>query len=114
MTKRKNRKVKPITSCHLMPRKFCAPASCRIKEGEEKCFDQIITTIEEKPKETCTVDPRQSCKFVTELVPQLEPVEECMDVPKEVCTRAKGKGRKVKKPVLKKWCYIPTKTAGLN
>ena len=114
MTKRKNRKVKPITSCRIMLRDFCAPAICRVKEGEEECFDQIVTNIEEKPKETCTVDPQRSCKFVTELVPQLEPVEECVDVPKEVCSRAKIKARKVKKPVVKKWCYIPTKEAGLK
>lgn len=114
VTKRKNRKVKPITSCRLVPRELCAPASCRVKEGEEECFDQIVTTIEEKPKETCTFDPQRSCKFVTELVPQLEPVEECVDVPKEVCSRAKMKARKVKKPVVKKWCYIPTKETGLK
>ena len=114
MTKRKNRKVKPITSCKLVPRELCAPASYRVKEGKEECFDQIVTTIEEKPKETCAVDPQRICKFVTELVPQLEPVEECVDVPKEVCSRSKIMARKVKIPVVQKWCYIPTKETGLK
>ncbi len=31
-----------------------------------------------------------------------------MDVPKEVCARARRNPRKVKRPVIKKWCYTPT------
>ena len=50
---------------------------------------------------------------MTKLVPRLEPVEECVDVPKEVCVRAKSNPRKVSKPVVKKWCYTPTPESGL-
>merc|ERR1712147_428044 len=34
--------------------------------------------------------------------------EECVDVPKEVCTRSRTNPRPVKKPVVKKWCYVPS------
>ena len=46
-----------------------------------------------------------SPRFVTKLVPSLTEVEQCTEVPQEVCTTARGRGRKVKHPVLKKWCY---------
>ena len=50
---------------------------------------------------------------VTKLVPKLTPVEECVDVPKEVCQRKKGNPRTVFKPVTKTWCYTPTEESGL-
>jgi hypothetical protein len=40
-------------------------------------------------------------------------VEECVDVPKEVCHRTKTNPRKVQKPIVKKWCYQPSKESGL-
>ena len=36
------------------------------------------------PEETCNLEPRRYCKYVTKLVPKLSPKEECIDVPKEV------------------------------
>ena len=39
------------------------------------------------PEETCNLEPSASCKHVTKLVPSLQPNEECVDVPKEVCVR---------------------------
>ena len=50
---------------------------------------------------------------MTKLVPKLSPKEECVDVPKEVCTRSRTNPRKVKKPVVKKWCYVPSEESGL-
>ena len=50
---------------------------------------------------------------MTKLVPKLTPVEECVDVPKEVCQKAKGNPRKVLKPITKKWCYVPSEESGL-
>ena len=44
-------------------------------------------------------------RFVTKLVPRLSEVEQCTDVPQEVCTQTRGSPRKVKHPVVKKWCY---------
>ncbi len=37
----------------------------------------------------------------------LKPQHKCVDVPKEVCTRARRNPRKIKRPVIKKWCYTP-------
>ena len=32
------------------------------------------------PEETCTLTPKKQCKHVTKLVPNLKPVEDCIDV----------------------------------
>lgn len=37
-----------------------------------------------------------------------------MDIPKEVCARARRNPRKINKPVIKKWCYTPTEESGLG
>ena len=50
---------------------------------------------------------------MTKLVPKLVAREECLDVPKEVCTRSRSNPRKVQKPVVKKWCYTPSEESGL-
>ena len=50
---------------------------------------------------------------MTKLVPKLTPVEECVDVPKEICARSKTNPHKVKRPVIKKWCYVPSQESGL-
>merc|ERR1719232_1209456 len=65
------------------------------------------------PRKTVTLSPQRTCKHVTKLVPKLTPTEECVDVPKEVCTRSRTNPRAVKKPVVKKWCYVPTEESGL-
>ena len=78
------------------------------------------------------IEPQQQCKHVTKLVPQLQvtnqyciarnttshlptmqEVEECVDVPKEICTRSRTNPKKVKKPVIKNWCYQPSESAEL-
>merc|ERR1712116_79278 len=83
------------------PRELCAPAGCGFKQGPEECFDKTQTVVQDAPKEQCTLEPQRTCKHVTKLVPKLEPTEECVDVPKEVCTRSRTNPRKVKKPVVK-------------
>ena len=60
------------------------------------------------------MEPQRQCKHVTKLVPALKPHESCTDVPKEVCTRSRTNPRKVKKPVVKKWCYEATPESGLE
>jgi len=107
------KKFTPITGCTKEPREICAPAGCGFKEGEEECYDKTQTIVQDAPKEQCSLEPQRTCKHVTKLVPKLEPTEECVDVPKEVCTRSKTNPRKVKKPVVKKWCYTPTEESGL-
>ena len=84
-----------------------------IYQGPLECYDKVQTVVQDAPKEQCTLEPQRTCQHVTKLVPKLEPIEECVDVPKEVCTRSRTNPRKVKKPVVKKWCYVPTEESGL-
>merc|ERR1712107_65249 len=84
-----------------------------LQAGPEECYDKTQTVVQDAPKEQCTLEPQRTCKHVTKLVPKLEPTDECVDVPKEVCTRSRTNPRKVKKPVVKKWCYVPTEESGL-
>ena len=111
--KKKVKKYTPITGCTKEPRELCAPAGCGFKEGAEVCQDKTKTIVQDAPKEECSLEPQRTCAHVTKLVPKLSPTEECVDVPKEVCTRSKSNPRKVKKPVVKKWCYIPSEESGL-
>merc|ERR1712060_166707 len=113
VNKKKVKKYTPITGCTKEPRELCAPAGCGFKEGAEVCYDKTQTVVQDAPKEECSLEPQRTCAHVTKLVPKLEPTEECVDVPKEVCTRSRTNPRKVKKPVVKKWCYVPTEESGL-
>merc|ERR1712098_57965 len=88
-------------------------AGCGFKEGTEECYDKKQTVVQDAPKEQCSLEPQRTCKHVTKLVPKLTPTEECVDVPKEVCSRSRTNPRKVKKPVVKKWCYVPSEESGL-
>merc|ERR1711923_409688 len=94
-------KYTPITGCTKEPRELCAPAGCGFKPGQKKCYDKTQTVVQDAPKENCNLEPQRTCKHVTKLVPKLTPTEECVDVPKEVCTRSRTNPRKVKKPVVK-------------
>merc|ERR1712020_451794 len=113
VSKKNVKKYTPITGCTKEPRELCAPAGCGFKQGAEECYDKTQTVVQDAPKEQCSLEPQRTCKHVTKLVPKLEPTEECVDVPKEVCTRSRTNPRKVKKPVVKKWCYIPSEESGL-
>jgi len=113
VSKKNVKKYSPITGCTKEPREICAPGGCGFKEGPDECYDKTQTIVQDAPKEQCSLEPQRTCKFVTKLVPRLEPTDECVDVPKEVCTRSRTNPRKVKKPVVKKWCYIPSEESGL-
>jgi len=108
-----NKKYTPVTGCTKEPRELCAPAGCGFREGPQVCHSEEKTIIAEKPVEECTLEPQRSCSSVTKLVPKLSPTQECVDVPKEVCTRSKSNPRKVRKPIVKKWCYVPSEESGL-
>jgi len=107
------KKPTPQTHCEKKPRELCGPGSCIPKPGPEECFDKKETIVQEVPEETCNLEPQKSCKFVTKLVPLLKPTEECVDIPKEVCSRSRTNPRTVQKPVVKKWCYVPSEESGL-
>jgi len=107
------KKYTPETECKKVPRELCGPSGCELIPGPEECFDKQEVVIQEVPEETCNLEPQKSCKHVTKLVPLLKPSEECVDIPKEVCARSRTNPRKVQKPVVKKWCYVPTEESGL-
>jgi len=113
VAKKNVKKYTPITGCTKEPRELCAPAGCGFTQGDEECYDKVQTVVQDAPKEQCSLEPQRTCKHVTKLVPKLTPTEECVDVPKEVCTRSRTNPRKVKKPVVKKWCYVPSEESGL-
>merc|ERR1711936_1312501 len=113
VSKKAVKKYTPITGCTKEPRELCAPAGCGFSQGAEECYDKTQTIVQDAPKEQCSLEPQRVCRHVTKLVPKLSPTEECVDVPKEVCTRSRTNPRKVKKPVVKKWCYIPSLESGL-
>merc|ERR1712055_647717 len=75
------------------PRELCAPSGCGFEEGPEECYEKVQTVVQDAPKEQCSLEPQRTCKHVTKLVPKLEPTEECVDVPKEVCTRSRTNPR---------------------
>jgi len=111
--KKQVKKYSPETECKKVPRELCGPSGCELKPGPEECFDRKETVVTEVPEETCNLEPQKECKHVTKLVPLLKPAEECVDIPKEVCSRSRTNPRKVQKPVVKKWCYVPTAESGL-
>ena len=106
------KKYSPETECKKVPRQVCGPGTQQVP-GEEECFDRKETVIQEVPQETCNLEPQRECKHITKLVPLLKPQQECVDIPKEVCSRSRTNPRKVQKPVVKKWCYVPTAQSGL-
>jgi len=105
--KKKVKKYTPETSCEKVPQEACSPPGCGIKEGPVNCQDKVKTVISENPVELCDMEPLRTCKHVTKLVPKLETVQECVDVPKEICAHSKVNPRKVKKPAIQKWCFTP-------
>lgn len=107
------KKYSPETDCKKVPRDLCGPSGCVLRPGPEECFDKKETIVQEVPEETCSLEPNRECKHVTKLVPLLKPQEECVDIPKEVCSRSRKNPRKIQKPVVKKWCYVPSAQSGL-
>lgn len=113
----KNKKYSPLTECKKVPFELCGPGSCPVEPGAEECQERSQTVVTEVPEETCSLEPQKICKHVTKLVPNLVARENCIDIPKEVCSRSRTNPRKVAKPVVKKWCYNslgpkPTKKPG--
>jgi len=111
--KKNVKKYSPETECKKVPKELCGPSDCNLKPGPEECLPKTETVVSEVPEENCNLQPQKECKHVTKLVPLLKPAEECVDIPKEVCSRSRTNPRKVKKPVVKKWCYVPTEESGL-
>ena len=60
-----------------------------------------------KPVEECDLEPQKTCRHVTKLVPYLRAVEECVDVPQEVCGVSRVNPVKRKRPSIQWWCIDP-------
>ena len=82
-------------------------------QGPVECQEKVKTVVVDNPIEECDMEPLRTCKHITKLVPKLEPTQDCVDVPKEICARSKTNPHKVKRPVIKKWCYTPSQESGL-
>jgi len=91
-------------SCQKVEVELCAPEHCKLVQESPVCREEIKTVITEVPTEDCSLSPHKTCQFITKLVPSLEASEECIDVPYQTCSRVRSRGRKVKVPLLKKWC----------
>ena len=83
-------------------------------EGAEECHDKVIASLVDIPEEVCDLNPQQTCRFVTKLVPKLSPKHECTIVPKETCTLKFSQPKQVPKPLLTRWCLDPTPAAPGN
>jgi predicted RNA binding protein with dsRBD fold (UPF0201 family) len=106
------KKYTPETACYKEPRELCAPRGCGYRNGAVECHAKIKTIVVDNPEETCEIEPQRVCKHVTKLVPRLVAVQECVEVPKEICARSSNP-YKIKKPIIKKWCYVPSEESGL-
>jgi len=110
--RKKVKKFTPETKCWSEPKEICGTEGCGFK-NVTSCRDEVKTIVVDHPVETCDMEPVTKCSFVSKIVPKLVPRQECTDVPKEVCSRSKTNPRKVKKPIIKKWCYTPSQESGL-
>ena len=98
----------PQTECHKQPLEICG-AGCDYKEGAEECHEKVIASVVEVPEEVCDISPQKTCRLVTKLVPRLKPREKCTITPQETCSWQHKPPRKVKKPLLTKWCLEKSK-----
>jgi len=108
LEKRIVKKSNPQTECRKTSKQICAPDNCQFKKGEKQCRDEMKQSSQLTPSEKCGLDPRENCKMETIMIPKLIPQKSCSQVPKEICHESKSNPRKVKKPVVKQWCYKPS------
>ncbi len=90
-------------NCSVEQREVCRRPSCRLTT-ERSCAEEPREVILEVPREECRLVPRKSCRTTTRLLPSLKLVTECVRVPKEVCGTSRVSPRKVRRPVVRRWC----------
>ena len=100
-------KSTPETSCQKHPKKVCATSNCKFVKSEKTCREETRSLVQNIPSEDCDLEPRETCKLETVLVPRLLEKPNCVQVPKEICVEVKTNPRKVSKPVIKEWCFRP-------
>ena len=97
------RKVLGVTKCEKIPVKLCGKG-CRVVQKGEKCYNKEVDDLRNVPEEQCELNPRQSCRNVSKLVPKLKPVLECSMVPKEFCALKYGPPKTVTNEQKSIWC----------
>ena len=93
---------KECTISHESAPTFVKTQECN--DGSEDCDYDINSVAVEKPVESCILVPGKSCSTETKLLPSLEAAEECIKVPKEICTSVRRNPRTVRTPVVKRVC----------
>ena len=97
------RKLLGVTKCEKIPVKLCGKG-CRVVQKGEKCYNTEVDDLRNVPEEQCELNPRQSCRNVSKLVPKLKPVLECSMVPKEFCALKYGPPKTVTNEQKSIWC----------
>ena len=64
-------KSTPETSCQKYPREVWAKSNCVFVEGEKTCREETRSLVQIIPSEDCDLEPRETCKLETVLVPRL-------------------------------------------
>ena len=72
-----------------------------------------MTVVNEVPDESCDIIPSKICRNINKLVPHLEPVQECKDQPRQVCSYGLKSPSLREKPLITKWCYNDNDAAGI-
>ena len=72
------------------------------------------TVVVDTPVEQCDLEPQETCQQITKLVPQLQPTQECVQVPKEVCALSRLNPRVINIPYIQKWCFKPEEAKDLS
>ena len=103
MKTRMGRKLLGVTKCEKIPVKLCGKG-CRVVQKGEKCYNKEVDDLRNVPEEQCELNPRQSCRNVSKLVPKLKPVLECSMVPKEFCALIYGPPKTVTNEQKSIWC----------
>ena len=67
-------------------------------------MNETKIVIVSKPKEECDMEPHETCRFITKMVPHLRSREECVEVPQEVCGTSRAPIKK-ERPAIMNWCY---------
>ncbi|CAB4054991.1 unnamed protein product [Lepeophtheirus salmonis] len=61
--------------CTQESKKICGPDTCALLK-EEVCVTEVKDVIQDVPRETCRIEPTQTCRNVTKLVPNLHSKED--------------------------------------
>ena len=103
MQSRTGKKLVGVTKCEKIPVKLCGKG-CRVVQKGEKCYNTEVDDLRNVPEEQCELNPRQSCRNISKLVPKLKPVQECSMVPKEFCALKYGPPKTVTNEQKSIWC----------